>query len=118
MASGPHRCRKGVRMSAPVPAITPAVTAMADTIIDANWVDYLIVFLYFAVVLGIGVLARRQVSDSLDFFLSGRSLPAWVTGLAFISANLGAADVMAISAYGHQCAIPARHYFLRGAVPV
>src|SRR4051794_3915899 len=117
MASGPHRCRKGVRMSAPVPAITPAVTAMADTIIDANWVDYLIVFLYFAVVLGIGVLARRQVSDSLDFFLSGRSLPAWVTGLAFISANLGAVEIMGMSANGAQFGIPTVHYFWVGAIP-
>src|SRR3954447_16733242 len=117
MASGPHRCRKGVRMSAPVPAITPAVTAMADTIIDANPVDYLIVFLYFAVVLGIGVLARRQISDSLDFFLSGRSLPAWVTGLAFISANLGAVEIMGMSANGAQFGVPTVHYFWIGAVP-
>ena len=51
-----------------------------DTIIDASAVDYLILAIYFAFVLGIGLLAKRQVSDSLDFFLSGRSLPAWVTG--------------------------------------
>ena len=68
---------------------SPTVLA-SDTIISATAVDYLIVGLYFAVVLGIGVMARLQVSDSVDFFLSGRSLPAWVTGLAFISANLGA----------------------------
>ena len=71
-----------------------------DTIIDANAVDYLILAIYFAFVLGIGILARRQVSDSLDFFLSGRSLPAWVTGLAFISANLGAVEIMGMSANG------------------
>src|ERR1051325_2910087 len=104
-------------MSAPVPAITPAVTAMADTIIDATWVDYVIVFLYFAVVLGIGVMARRQVSDSVDFFLSGRSLPAWVTGLAFISANLGAVEIMGMSANGAQFGLPAVHYFWVGAIP-
>jgi SSS family solute:Na+ symporter len=104
-------------MSAPVPAITPAVTAMTDTIIDATWVDYVIVFLYFAVVLGIGVLARRQVSDSVDFFLSGRSLPAWVTGLAFISANLGAVEIMGMSANGAQFGLPAVHYFWVGAIP-
>jgi SSS family solute:Na+ symporter len=104
-------------MSAPVPAIAPAVTAMADTIIDAGPVDYLIVFLYFAVVLGIGVLARRQISDSVDFFLSGRSLPAWVTGLAFISANLGAVEIMGMSANGAQFGLPAVHYFWVGAIP-
>jgi SSS family solute:Na+ symporter len=101
-------------MSAPVPAIVPV---MPHTIIDAGPVDYLIIFLYFAVVLGIGVLARRQVSDSLDFFLSGRSLPAWVTGLAFISANLGAVEIMGMSANGAQFGLPAVHYFWVGAIP-
>src|SRR4051795_13093461 len=117
MASGPHSCRKGVRMSATASATTPAVIAVADTIIDATWVDYVIIFLYFAVVLGIGVLARRQISDSLDFFLSGRSLPAWVTGLAFISANLGAVEIMGMSANGAQFGIPTVPYFWVGAIP-
>ncbi|GAA1776211.1 sodium:solute symporter family protein [Nocardioides hankookensis] len=90
---------------------------MASTIIDAKFVDYLMIFMYFAVVLGIGVLARRQISDSLDFFLSGRSLPAWVTGLAFISANLGAVEIMGMSANGAQFGIPTVHYFWIGAIP-
>jgi len=92
-------------------------TVLASTIIDANFVDYLMIFLYFAVVLGIGLLARRQISDSLDFFLSGRSLPAWVTGLAFISANLGAVEIMGMSANGAQFGLPAVHYFWIGAIP-
>src|SRR6187402_1411121 len=100
-------------MSAPV----PHVTVLADTIIDAGPVDYLMIFLYFAVVLGIGLLARRQVSDSVDFFLSGRSLPAWVTGLAFISANLGAVEIMGMSANGAEIGIPTVHYFWVGAIP-
>jgi SSS family solute:Na+ symporter len=95
---------------------TPTVLA-SDTIINANFVDYLIVLIYFAVVLGIGVLARRQVSDSVDFFLSGRSLPAWVTGLAFISANLGAVEIMGMSANGAQFGLPTVHYFWVGAIP-
>jgi solute:Na+ symporter, SSS family len=90
---------------------------MASTIIDAKFVDYLMIFLYFAVVLGIGLLARRQISDSLDFFLSGRSLPAWVTGLAFISANLGAVEIMGMSANGAQFGMPTVHYFWIGAIP-
>ncbi|MGB0099749.1 MAG: sodium:solute symporter family protein [Nocardioides sp.] len=90
---------------------------LASTIIDASAVDYLIVGMYFAVVLGIGILSRRQVSDSLDFFLSGRSLPAWVTGLAFISANLGAVEIMGMSANGAEFGLPTVHYFWVGAVP-
>ncbi|MFC7727794.1 sodium:solute symporter family protein [Nocardioides sp. GCM10028917] len=90
---------------------------MSDTLIDANWLDYLLVAIYFGFVLGIGVMARRSVSDSLDFFLSGRSLPAWVTGLAFISANLGAVEIMGMSANGAQLGLPTFHYFWVGAVP-
>jgi SSS family solute:Na+ symporter len=98
-------------------SVAPDLVVMADTIISANAADYLIIFLYFAVVLGIGVMARRQVSDSIDFFLSGRSLPAWVTGLAFISANLGAVEIMGMSANGAQFGLPAVHYFWVGAIP-
>ena len=78
----------------------------SDTLIDASWLDYLLVAIYFGFVLGIGVMARRSVSDSIDFFLSGRSLPAWVTGLAFISANLGAVEIMGMSANGAQIRPP------------
>ena len=85
--------------------------------LDAGFIDYLILALYFCVVLGIGLLARRQVSSSIDFFLSGRSLPAWVTGLAFISANLGAVEIMGMSANGAQYGLPTMHYFWIGAVP-
>ena len=93
------------------------VAVLPGTIISASFVDYLIVGIYFAVVLGIGILARRQVSDSIDFFLSGRSLPAWVTGLAFISANLGAVEIMGMSASGAEFGLPTVHYFWVGAIP-
>src|SRR3954454_18452506 len=94
----------------------PVVLA-SDTIISASFVDYLIVLIYFGVVLSIGVVARRQISDSVDFFLSGRALPAWVTGLAFISANLGAVEIMGMSANGAEFGLPAVHYFWIGAIP-
>jgi solute:Na+ symporter, SSS family len=95
------------------------MTVLASSILrlDANWVDYLLIALYFVFVLGIGLLAKRAVSSSLDFFLSGRSLPAWVTGLAFISANLGAVEIIGMSANGAQFGIPTVHYFWIGAVP-
>jgi SSS family solute:Na+ symporter len=85
--------------------------------LNATFVDYLLVVAYFAVVLLIGFAARRRVSDSLDFFLSGRSLPAWVTGLAFISANLGAVEIVGMSANGAQYGMATMHYFWIGAVP-
>src|SRR3954464_8464131 len=85
--------------------------------LDANWVDFTLIGLFFVFVLGIGILARRSVSSSIDFFLSGRSLPAWVTGLAFIAANLGAVEIIGMSANGAQFGIPTAHYFWIGAVP-
>lgn len=91
--------------------------ADANLRLDANAVDYVLLAFYFVLVLGIGYLARRQVATSLDFFLSGRSLPAWVTGLAFIAANLGAIEVMGMSANGAQYGMPTAHYFWIGAVP-
>src|SRR3712207_5748444 len=90
---------------------------MGSLRLDATFVDYLIVAVYFAVVLGIGIAARRRVSDSLDFFLSGRSLPAWVTGLAFVSANLGAVEIIGMAANGAQYGLPTMHYYWIGAVP-
>src|SRR3954465_1915369 len=94
------------------------VLAASSTLrLDANWVDYLLIALYFVFVLGIGILAKRSVSSSLDFFLSGRSLPAWVTGLAFISANLGAVEIIGMSANGANFGIPTVHYFWVGGVP-
>ncbi len=93
------------------------LTVMAETLINADLVDYAILALYFGFVLGIGVLARRHVSSSVDFFLSGRSLPAWVTGLAFISANLGAVEIMGMSASGAEFGLPTVHYFWVGAIP-
>lgn len=93
------------------------VLAAANLRLDASAIDYVLLAFYFVLVLGIGYLARRQVSSSLDFFLSGRSLPAWVTGLAFISANLGAVEVMGMSANGAEYGLPTAHYFWIGAIP-
>ncbi len=92
--------------------------AATDTFkLDANVFDYSLIALYFAFVLGIGLAAKRQISTSIDFFLSGRSLPAWVTGLAFIAANLGAVEIMGMSANGAEYGMATMHYFWIGAVP-
>src|SRR5467141_1365797 len=73
--------------------------------------------LYAAFVLGIGVLLRRSVRTSEDFFLSGRSIPAWVTGLAFLSANLGAQEVIGMGASGAKYGIATSHFYWIGAIP-
>src|SRR3954447_26966788 len=91
--------------------------AQTDLRLNPNAIDYVLVVFYFVLVLGIGVLARRSVASSLDFLLSGRSLPAWVTGLAFISANLGAIELIGMIANGVQYGVPTLHYYWIGAVP-
>ncbi|MGC4893081.1 sodium:solute symporter family protein [Micromonospora sp. DT31] len=85
--------------------------------LDMNVLDYLILALYFVTVLGVGFAARRAIRTSVDFFLSGRSLPAWVTGLAFVSANLGALEIIGMAANGAQYGIMTVHYYWIGAVP-
>ncbi|MCY1145284.1 sodium:solute symporter family protein [Actinoplanes sp. Pm04-4] len=85
--------------------------------LDLDIVDYLILVLYFGTVLGVGFAARRAIKTSADFFLSGRSLPAWVTGLAFVSANLGALEILGMAANGAQYGLLTLHYYWIGAVP-
>jgi solute:Na+ symporter, SSS family len=82
-----------------------------------GWVDYAVMLLYFAFVLGIGAALRRSVRTSEDFFLSGRSIPAWVTGLAFVSANLGAQEVIGMGASGAKYGIATSHFYWIGAIP-
>ncbi|HZF68214.1 MAG TPA: sodium:solute symporter family protein [Gemmatirosa sp.] len=80
-------------------------------------VDYVVMAIYFAVVLGIGWALRRMMRTSTDFFLSGRSLPPWVTGLAFLSANLGAQEVIGMGASGAKYGIATSHFYWVGAIP-
>src|SRR6187402_3583785 len=85
--------------------------------LDLDVFDYLILAIYFAFVLGVGFAARRAIKTSADFFLSGRSMPAWVTGLAFVSANLGALEIIGMAANGAQYGLLTLHYYWIGAVP-
>ena len=87
------------------------------TRLDINFFDYGILFIYFGLVVTIGVLARRAIATVEDFLLSGRSLPAWVTGLAFISANLGAIEILGMAANGAQYGVSTVHFYWIGAVP-
>src|SRR5437867_12327316 len=72
---------------------------------------------YFIFVLGIGFLLKRKVKTSTDFFLAGRAIPAWVCGLAFISANLGAQEVIGMAASGAKYGIATSHFYWIGAIP-
>src|SRR3954447_7711569 len=80
-------------------------------------VDLLIIVSYVAFVLAIGVLLKDRVAHSADFFLAGRSIPAWVAGLAFLSANLGAQEVVGMAASGAKYGMLTSHFYWVGAIP-
>lgn len=80
-------------------------------------IDWLIMLVYFVFVLGIGFALKRYMRTSNDFFLAGRSIPAWVCGLAFISANLGAQEVIGMGASGAKYGINTSHFYWIGAIP-
>ena len=82
-----------------------------------TFVDWLIMLLYFVFVLGIGFALKRYMKTSKDFFQAGRALPAWICGLAFISANLGAQEVIGMGASGAKYGLETAHFYGIGAIP-
>jgi len=90
---------------------------MTESSIHLGGVDYAILLVYFIFVLGIGFALKRTMKGSKDFFLSGQSIPAWVTGLAFLSANLGAQEVIGMAASGAKYGIMTSHFYWVGAIP-
>jgi SSS family solute:Na+ symporter len=80
-------------------------------------IDYAIMVIYVAFVVGIGFALKRYMRTSADFFLSGRSIPAWVCGLAFLSANLGALELVGMAASGAKYGIATCHFYWLGAIP-
>jgi solute:Na+ symporter, SSS family len=84
---------------------------------NLSWIDYSIMIIYFLFVLGIGWALKKYMKNASDFLEAGRSLPAWVTGLAFISANLGALEVIGMAASGAKYGMATVHFYWIGAIP-
>ena len=85
--------------------------------IQLQWIDYTILIAYVAFVIGIGWALSRYMKTSADFLTSARSIPTWVTGLAFISANLGALELVGMAASGAKYGISTAHFYWVGAIP-
>jgi SSS family solute:Na+ symporter len=85
--------------------------------VQLTLIDYGILLIYVAFVIGIGFALRRYMKSSSDFLTSGRSIPAWVTGLAFISANLGALELVGMAASGAKYGAATAHFYWVGAIP-
>jgi SSS family solute:Na+ symporter len=85
--------------------------------IQVGVIDYAIMAIYVAFVMGIGWVLKRSMKTSSDFLTSGKSIPAWITGLAFISTNLGALEVIGMGASGAKYGITTCHFYWVGAIP-
>lgn len=90
--------------------VNPAVSAI-------GLIDYAIIAIYFVFVIGVGFVLKKNMVSSEDFFLSGHRIPSWITGLAFLSANLGAIEVMGMAANAAQYGIMTAHFYWLGAIP-
>jgi SSS family solute:Na+ symporter len=82
-----------------------------------TWLDWLLILVYFAFVLGVGIALKKKTTTSAAFFQAGRAIPAWVCGLAFISANLGAQEIIGMAASGAKYGISTSHFYWIGAIP-
>jgi SSS family solute:Na+ symporter len=91
--------------------------ALSTQLISLHAVDVIVIATYFAMVLGIGFYLRRFTRSGDDFFLAGREMSAWVAGLSFVSANLGALELMGWAAAAYQYGILATHWYWVGAIP-
>ncbi|NDH66118.1 MAG: Na+/galactose cotransporter, partial [Microbacteriaceae bacterium] len=98
-------------------ASLPAGSSESTTVINLHSVDYAILGVYILVVVGIGFVLKKYVKSASDFLTSGRSIPVWVTGLAFLSANLGAQEVIGMAASGAKYGIMTAHFYWVGAIP-
>jgi SSS family solute:Na+ symporter len=85
--------------------------------VELGWIDYLIMIIYFIFVLGIGWFLRKFMKNANAFLEAGRSMPAWVAGLAFISTNLGALEVMGMTGSGMKYGMLTTHFYWIGAIP-
>ena len=109
-------------MTMSVPYALPALLLAADPgnmarIISLRPTDLAIIAFYFAMVLGIGFYLKRYTKSGEDFFLAGREMTAWVAGLSFLSANLGALELMGWAASAYEYGILATHWYWVGAIP-
>ena len=89
----------------------------ASRLISLSGVDMAIIAIYFVAVLGIGFYLKGQSGTGEDFFLAGREMTAWIAGLSFLSANLGALELMGWASAAYQYGILATHWYWIGAIP-
>ncbi len=90
---------------------------ISSTLLQLSTIDVVIIGVYFALVLVIGALLKKYTKTGEDFFMAGREMTAWVAGLSFVAANLGALELMGWAAAAYQYGILATHWYWVGAIP-
>ncbi len=93
------------------------ILASTSSLVSLNWIDSVIIAIYFIFVLGIGYYLLKYTKTGDDFFLAGRKMTAWIAGLSFIAANLGSLELMGWAASAYQYGILATHWYWIGAIP-
>ena len=104
-------------LQAPLCSISGLLMPDLNRLISLKAPDVLIIAMYFAMVLGIGIYLKSYAKSGNDFFMAGREMTAWVAGLSFLSANLGAIELMGWAASTYQYGILAAHFYWIAAFP-
>ena len=92
-------------------------SANSSRLVHLSPVDLIIIVFYFALVLAIGFYLKGRSNTGEDFFMAGREMTAWIAGLSFLSANLGALELMGWAGAAYQYGILAAHWYWIGAIP-
>src|SRR6201986_3366573 len=103
--------------SGPLPRPVTATLAVSTQLARLNWIDILVIAIYFAIVVFIGFYLRGSSNTSEEFFMAGREMTAWIAGLSFVSANLGSLELMGWAGSAYQYGILAAHWYWIGAIP-
>ncbi|MGH9396658.1 MAG: sodium:solute symporter family transporter, partial [Terriglobia bacterium] len=98
---------------------SPALWLLSATSaeLSPHAVDFAIIIIYFVMVLGIGFYLKKYTKSGEDFFLAGREMTSWVAGLSFLSANLGALELMGWAGSAYEYGFLAVHWYWIGAIP-
>jgi solute:Na+ symporter, SSS family len=94
-----------------------ATPGQPERLLTLGTIDLIIVAIYFVLVLGIGFYLKRFTKTGEDFFMAGRDMTAWIAGLSFVAANLGALELMGWAGAAYQYGILATHWYWVGAIP-
>jgi len=97
---------------------SPALLLLgAPSLAHLSALDLAVIALYFVMVIWIGFYLKSRANTSEEFFMAGREMTAWIAGLSFVSANLGALELMGWAGSAYQYGILAAHWYWVGAIP-